>query len=120
VLRSFADPHCESSAEEADGDEAAAAVDLGPQSMSVVLTRASVVMQSHIAAARMREQRPDFSSNPTFARSACSDFDCAADAIEAGRAAAHEALPACGPRSSAGRPPTTTVLRRLVGGRQAA
>jgi NTE family protein len=102
-------------------DDDALAVDPGSYSLSVVLTRASVVMQSHIAAARMREQRPDFLIQPDVRDIGVFDFDCAAKAIEAGRAAANAALPAL--RSAiedTAREPRTAALRRLIGGGQAA
>jgi NTE family protein len=94
--------------------------DGGPQSLSMVLTRASVVVQSHIAAARLREQPPDFLIQPDSGVGVF-DFDRAAVAIEAGRVAAAAALP--GLREALDRAANVNRRRsllRLVSGRQAA
>src|SRR5262249_30545422 len=111
----------ESLADDPDGGDPLLAADPGPHSLSVVLTRASIVVQSHIAAARMREQRPDFLIQPDVGEIGVFDFDCAPKAIEAGRAAAIAALPALRRAiDETAREPRSTVLRRLIGGGQAA
>lgn len=93
--------------------------DGGPQSLSMVLTRTSVIVQSHIAAARLREQPPDFLIQPDPGVGVF-DLDRAAVAIEAGRVAASAVLPAL--RQSLERMSVSRrrSLFRLVGASQAA
>ena len=101
-------------------DDELLAVAPGSYSLSVVLTRASVVVQSHVAASRMREQRPDFLIQPDVRDIGVFDFECAAKAIEAGRAAASAALPALRRAIEDTARERGGVLRRLIGGGQAA
>lgn len=94
--------------------------DDGPQSLSMVLTRSSVIVQSHVAAARLREQPPDFLIQPDPGVGVF-DLDRAAVAIEAGRAAASAALPALRQAlERLGSVNRRRSLLRLVGARQAA
>ncbi len=57
-----------------------------------ILSRASTVVQAHIAAARLREQPPDFLVQVTV-RLGLFDFHQSREAVQAGRAAAREVLP---------------------------
>jgi NTE family protein len=57
-----------------------------------ILSRASTVVQAHIAAARLREQPPDFLVQVPV-RLGLFDFHQSREAVQAGRAAAREVLP---------------------------
>jgi NTE family protein len=58
-----------------------------------VLSRASTVVQARIAAARLREQPPDYLISVTLPEIGLFDFHRATEIVAAGRAAAHRALP---------------------------
>jgi NTE family protein len=66
----------------------------GTIGLSSILCRASVVVQSTIAAARLREAPPDFLIAPAAAAIGLFEVQRAAEAIELGRCAARTALPA--------------------------
>jgi NTE family protein len=103
----------------ANGEEPA--VQSAPHSLSMILMRASIVVQSHIAAARLRQHPPDFLIQPDVGTVGVFDFDRAAEAIDAGRRAAVEALPKLRRAiEGAAASPKHRTLRRLVLGRQAA
>jgi NTE family protein len=63
-------------------------------SMAAVLARASIVVQAHIAAARLKQQPPDFLIQPDVSGIGVFDFDRAQEAVAAGRKAAEACLPA--------------------------
>jgi NTE family protein len=62
--------------------------------LASILCKASIVVQTAIAAARLRESPPDFLIAPAASDIGLFEVQRAAEAIEAGRAAARTALPA--------------------------
>lgn len=61
--------------------------------LAAILCKASIVVQSAIATARLRESPPDFLIEPAASDIGLFEVHRAAEAIEAGRAAARRALP---------------------------
>lgn len=61
--------------------------------LSTVLSKASALIQANIAASRLRDEPPDYLIVPAVSDIGLFDFHRAAEAIEAGRAAALAALP---------------------------
>jgi len=83
--------------------------------LAMVLCKASAVVQTTIAAARLRDEPPDFLIAPAAYDIGVFEIERAADAIEAGRSAARAALPellAALERARARTRPTLGWLRR--------
>jgi NTE family protein len=68
-------------------------VEVGRSGLAAILCQASIVVQTAIAAARLRESPPDFLIAPAASDIGVFEVQRAAEAIEAGRAAARAALP---------------------------
>jgi NTE family protein len=90
LLASYESPHRAEGAEPSGLREGDAGDDIG---LIEVLSRASDVIQARIAAGRLRVEPPDFLLTVPLPELGGFDFHRAAEAIDAGREAAREALP---------------------------
>jgi NTE family protein len=89
-LASYNEPPVTEPEEPSEPSETDAEDDIG---LIEVLSKASTVIQSRIAAGRLREEPPDYFLAVPLQEFGGFDFHRAEEAVEAGRAAAREALP---------------------------
>lgn len=85
--------HSQGTAAESEGDDCADNPVAHAGGLANILCKASIVVQTTIAAARLRESPPDFLIAPAAADIGAFEVHRASEAIEAGRAAARAVLP---------------------------